>query len=181
MNTNIVAKTTAKRKPARAGVVYLLHFERPLGNLNNPRAQAQHYIGWALDVRQRLTEHRNGWGSSLTMACVDRGIPFYLVRFWPGTAELERKLKRQKNARKLCPICRANRKAATAHATQLLLPLDFNDLETNILSIAPRYTQRPDYTEIAYWRGDHRPFDPPPDRLNEPPEPPELKPWEIPF
>jgi predicted GIY-YIG superfamily endonuclease len=177
LTSTIVRKKAAKRKP-HEGVVYLLHFERPLGNLSNPKAQAQHYIGWALDVRQRLTEHRNGWGSSLTMACVDRGIPFYLVRFWPGTAELERKLKRQKNARKLCPICRANRKAATAHATQLLLPLDFNDLETNILSIAPRYTQRPDYTEIAYWRGDHRPFDPPPDRLNEPPE---LKPWEIPF
>jgi predicted GIY-YIG superfamily endonuclease len=150
MNTNIVAKTTAKRKPARAGVVYLLHFERPLGNLTNPRAQAQHYIGWALDVRQRLTEHRNGWGSSLTMACVDRGIPFYLVRFWPGTGELERSLKRQKNARKLCPVCRTAHQLADQ--LPLPLPLDFGDMELELLRQVPRKAEKVSWEEIQHYR-----------------------------
>jgi predicted GIY-YIG superfamily endonuclease len=147
LTSTIVRKKAAKRKP-REGVVYLLHFERPLGNLTNPRAQAQHYIGWALDVRQRLTEHRNGWGSSLTMACVDRGIPFYLVRFWPGTGELERSLKRQKNARKLCPVCRQQHRLAD----QLPLPFGFDDIEAEILSLAPRYEQKASWEEIQHYR-----------------------------
>ena len=29
------------------GTVYLLHFLEPIGNPANPRAMAQHYIGWA--------------------------------------------------------------------------------------------------------------------------------------
>ena len=31
------------------GWVYIIHFSRPLGNLDNPRAQARHYAGFALD------------------------------------------------------------------------------------------------------------------------------------
>lgn len=54
--------------------IYVLHFDQPLGNLNNPRAQAQHYLGWAMDLTARLAEHAAGRGAAITRAAVERGI-----------------------------------------------------------------------------------------------------------
>src|SRR5215510_5662916 len=88
------------------GTVYLLHLSAPLGNLSNARAQAQHYIGFCLDLETRLKEHRAGWGSKLLAAAVARGITFEVVATWEhAPLAFEKVLKRRKEAPKLCPIC----------------------------------------------------------------------------
>ena len=91
------------------GTIYLLHFEQPYRH-------AQHYLGWASDVQERLASHIEGKGNPLVAAAVASGSEVRVVRTWTGTRTLERKLKKQKNACWLCPICkpsRAKRKAKT--------------------------------------------------------------------
>ena len=92
--------------------VYLIHFDRPLGNPDNPRGQAQHYIGYADDLERRLAQHRSGNGSALMAAVTRAGIGWQVARTWPdGDRTLERRLKRMKAApRLLCPICRELRR-----------------------------------------------------------------------
>lgn len=87
------------------GYVYLLHFYSPLGTPGNPRAQARHYIGWALDINERLAQHRTGRGAAITRAAVQAGISFDLVEWWPGDRHLEAQIKRRKEHPRLCPIC----------------------------------------------------------------------------
>lgn len=48
--------------------VYLLHYKSPIGNLSNPRGQAQHYLGFTSDLETRLAEHKNGKGAKITAA-----------------------------------------------------------------------------------------------------------------
>ena len=60
--------------------VYLLHFDKPLGDLDNPRGQARHYIGTAHDVETRLRQHRKGYGARITQVLWERGIDFKLAR-----------------------------------------------------------------------------------------------------
>lgn len=82
------------------GVVYLLHFDRP-------HHHAQHYLGWTNNLGKRLMEHMNGRRDKcvLTSVIKDEGIGFKVSRLWCGPLELEKKLKRRKNSRKLCSIC----------------------------------------------------------------------------
>lgn len=91
--------------------VYLLHFERPLGNPGNPRGQAQHYIGFTDDLEARLDAHRRGNGAAIMAAVGRAGIGWTLARTWAGGRDLERQLKRRKKARGLYPICAARRVA----------------------------------------------------------------------
>ena len=86
--------------------VYLLHFSGRLGNPANRYAQAQHYIGTATDLDARLAAHRAGAGARITVAAAARGIAFAVVRTWPGGRDLERRLKRRKEAPRLCPACK---------------------------------------------------------------------------
>jgi hypothetical protein len=88
-------------------VCYLLHFDRPLGNLANPRGQAQHYLGYADRLDRRALQHLTGRGAKITQALVSRGIGFQIAQTWPGSRSFERKLKNRKNSRLLCPICRS--------------------------------------------------------------------------
>lgn len=88
------------------GTVYLIHFERPLGDLTNPRGQAQHYLGYTNDLDARLRAHRSGNGAAIMAAVSTAGIGWRLVQTWPGDRALERKLKGQHNAPRFCPICR---------------------------------------------------------------------------
>ncbi|MBC8264184.1 MAG: GIY-YIG nuclease family protein [Anaerolineales bacterium] len=90
--------------------VYLIHFERPIGNLSNPRGQAQHYIGYARDLGARVKAHRSGNGSKIMAAVTQAGVAWEIVRTWEGGRELERQLKRQKNAPRFCPICKPERR-----------------------------------------------------------------------
>jgi hypothetical protein len=47
----------------------------------------------------------------------ERGIGFQIVRIWPGDRTLECQLKNQKNAPKLCPICRVAHKVPVGQLT----------------------------------------------------------------
>ena len=84
--------------------VYLLHFDSPI----NPARPCRHYIGSTKDLNQRLTDHRHGRGARLTAVAIERGISWKLAAVWDGGRQLERQLKRQKNAPRMCPICAKN-------------------------------------------------------------------------
>lgn len=93
--------------------VYLLHFARPIGNPDNPRAQAQHYLGCATDLERRLERHRRGTSkAAIVNAFHEAGIEFEVARVWEGEDRvLENHLKKHyKSARKLCPICQREKK-----------------------------------------------------------------------
>lgn len=91
---------TAAYKPGR-GHVYLLHFSAKIGH-------SSHYLGWALDVEERVQEHRAGCGANFTRVAVKRGISLLLAATWPGGRELERAYKLWHGPVKLCPICHAH-------------------------------------------------------------------------
>lgn len=88
---------------------YLLHFSEPIGDTNNPHGYAQHYIGSTVrDVQERLKEHNRGDRDfcKITAAAIESGHDIWLVRTWDDVPDTyERRLKRYKKARKLCPIC----------------------------------------------------------------------------
>ena len=81
------------------GTVYLVHFDQPYYH-------AQHYLGWSEDVNARLDRHLSGNGSKLLRAVSKANIGFRVVRTWDGDRKLERRLHKQKNSPKLCPICK---------------------------------------------------------------------------
>ena len=90
--------------------VYLIHFEQPIGDLSNPRGQAQHYLGFTEDLEARLEAHRTGNGSRLMEVVTEAGIDWTLARTWEEGRDLERQLKNQHNSPRLCPICRRGKR-----------------------------------------------------------------------
>jgi hypothetical protein len=94
------------------GIIYLLHFDEPLGDVGRSRMSAQHYVGWAKDgkLQDRLHEHELGNGAAITRAAVERGIGWTVVRLVDGTRDDERRLKRNGNHKRRCSICRPGRK-----------------------------------------------------------------------
>lgn len=97
-------------------VLYLNHFDRPYPR--DARGDVQHYLGFVnaysrgsvglYQARQRY--HQAGRGSRLLAAVAAKGIGWRTVRvWWDGDKTLERKLKRQRNLPRLCPICRGKR------------------------------------------------------------------------
>jgi predicted GIY-YIG superfamily endonuclease len=93
----------ALQNPAGRFFVYLLHFNEPL--LQKKGKYAGHYIGLTNNVAKRLGTHAAGNGNGLVKAAMARG-KVVVVRLWEQDGHFERKLKRRKNARRLCPICR---------------------------------------------------------------------------
>ena len=87
------------------GLVYLLHFDRPIGDTSNPRGFAAHYTGWTLDLPTRLQDHAAGRGARLMEVVGEAGIGWQLARVWPGTRSRERSLKRSGGAARRCPVC----------------------------------------------------------------------------
>lgn len=91
---------------AMSGTVYLIHFSRPIGNTSNPRACAQHYIGWTpRALAERLDTHRAGSGARIMAAVTAAGIAWEVARVWNGGRALERRIKNAKSAPRICPIC----------------------------------------------------------------------------
>jgi hypothetical protein len=82
-----------------------LHFLEPIGNLANPHAMAQHYIGWALVAAERISAQTAGQGAAIVRHVQARGIGFLVAATWPGTRALERQLKNRKHASRFCPVC----------------------------------------------------------------------------
>jgi hypothetical protein len=91
------------------GLVYLLHFDRPIGDLGNPRGYATHYTGWTLDLPARLQEHAAGRGARLMEVVGEAGIGWQLARVWSGTRARERSLKGSGGAARRCPVCQLTR------------------------------------------------------------------------
>lgn len=90
--------------------VYLIHLDERIGDPTNPRAQAQHYIGYTpRDPALRLRDHRAGRGSAMLAWAAEHGIGFDIVRTWDGGPELERTLKNRKYAPRICPVCAGTR------------------------------------------------------------------------
>lgn len=87
------------------GTVYLIHFSRAIGDLDNPHGAAQHYLGYTDDLAARLEAHRSGNGAAIMAAVAERGIEWVVARTWAGDRGLERRLKNWHNSPKLCPIC----------------------------------------------------------------------------
>lgn len=108
------------------GHVYILCFSAPLGNLDNRRATAQHYVGWARDLEARIADHRAGRGARITRAAVARGITF-TVHAWPAPLGVEKWLKAQHETVRFCPSCAAaagRTRRMIPHVDQLVLPFD---------------------------------------------------------
>lgn len=82
-------------------MVYLIHFQKPISDSHT----CQHYLGYAKDIEARLQDHLSGHGARLCQVAIERGIEFEIVRTWEGDRKLERQLKNQKNAPRICPVC----------------------------------------------------------------------------
>jgi hypothetical protein len=130
------------------GYVYLLHFARPMGNAANARAQAQHYIGWAIDPDKREAEHRAGRGAALTRAAIAAGITWELFVLGPGDRHMERKVKNLRATPRLCPLCGRHHPGGRLH-----MPKHYQ-LELNLDEDWPKPTApvRLDWFEISYIR-----------------------------
>lgn len=82
-------------------VVYLLHFNPPLG-------RHRHYLGItrADTLKNRLDRHQALRGARLTRRALTHGCYVYLVRTWLSeTPALETELKKIHDFRRLCPYC----------------------------------------------------------------------------
>lgn len=89
---------------------YLIHFERPIGNLAEPKGQASHYLGATSALEARLFLHAHGNGAALMAAVGKAGVSWSLVRLWrvfswEESRDLEHALKRRHNNPQLCPVC----------------------------------------------------------------------------
>jgi hypothetical protein len=94
-----------ERQGRGVGIIYLIHFDRPIGDLQNPRGSASHYTGWTLDLPARLILHAAGRGARLMEVVGEQGIGWQLARIWTGTRTRERSLKRSGGAARRCPVC----------------------------------------------------------------------------
>jgi hypothetical protein len=92
------------------GVIYLIHFDQPIGDLRNPRGFASHYTGWTLDLPVRLVDHAAGRGARLMQVVGEQGIGWQLARIWTGTRTRERSLKQSGGAARRCPVCQLTRR-----------------------------------------------------------------------
>lgn len=89
---------------------YLLHLETPIGPADNKRGQAQHYLGYTKNLKQRMAAHYAGNGARLMEVVHERVIRWSLARTWSnGTHRMERQLKNHKHASRLCPICKGEK------------------------------------------------------------------------
>jgi len=103
---------------SRTSTIYLLHFEppyrAPIGETGRFKSAA-HYLGSCEgDPAARLLEHLTGKGSPLVRAAVRAGCNVTIAATWPGGRVDERRVKRQHNHRRRCPICRSRPAAPKA-------------------------------------------------------------------
>lgn len=132
------------------GYLYILHFSAPLGNPTNPRALAQHYVGWTEDPAKRLADHLAGRGAKITAAAVEKGITFEMFS-WPAPLGIEKTLKKQKGTPRFCPICCRTHgwrcRQPVCEFTQLALPFDDAAEELPAIELG-----KADWYEVSYYR-----------------------------
>lgn len=86
--------------------VYLIKFDKPIGDTSRPRMMARYYVGYCEDGREveRLAEHKRGEGASLTAYASQQGIGFRMVAIYPGLDRNdERRIKKAGHFDKLDP------------------------------------------------------------------------------
>ena len=88
-------------------VCYLIHFETPYQSKTGGQTKkAQHYLGWTINLENRVKLHSTGKGARLLAIVNAESIPWAVVRIWnEGSHSLEKKLKARHNHGSLCPIC----------------------------------------------------------------------------
>ena len=134
------------------GALYILCFDRPIGNPENTRALAGHYLGFALDVPARVALHAAGHGSALTQAVVKAGIGWQ-VFYRPGTPGLERWLKAHyKSTPGLCPRCCGKRHRTARYGFQPLEQCSFSLVVADDFEFPAQPAGRMDWLEIQMQR-----------------------------
>ena len=133
---------------------YLLHFEQPIGNPNEPKGKAQHYLGACSNLDARLLCHRRGNSAAIMHAVHEQGIGFELARLWPcedweASRDLEHVLKRRHNSPQLCPICQHKPKDVLVRLREGHWPLRLHS------QVGPRRAM-PRYQNIPMRGGDSR-------------------------
>lgn len=97
-----------KHRDNAPGTLYLLCFERALGDVSRPRMSARHYLGWTngVSVEERVQRHLAGGGARIVAAAAKAGIGVEVVWTSPGTRNDERRLKNAGHfGERLCPRC----------------------------------------------------------------------------
>lgn len=87
--------------PQQSVTVYLVHIFGHVG-------KCSHYIGSTNNLDRRLREHRRKrkrGGSPLLREANKRGVLWTVAETWNAPRSFEFTLKKQKNARRFCPIC----------------------------------------------------------------------------
>jgi predicted GIY-YIG superfamily endonuclease len=90
-------------------MVYLIHLKKKFHN-------TQHYVGFSHDDKfdGRIWHHQRGTGARFLKAANLAGIKWTVVHTWPKKdGHFERLLKRQKNAKRFCPVCNKKKKRPT--------------------------------------------------------------------
>lgn len=103
------SRTFSKRsiRGGKLATVYLIHFDSVIGNRDNTRGQARHYIGYTRQFKKRMSDHANGRGAAIMAFLAQSKIGWKVVRRWHnGTRKLERQLKNRKQASHFCPVCK---------------------------------------------------------------------------
>lgn len=124
------------------GFIYIFHFNAPLGNLANPRAQANHYVGFCDDLDSRIAKQLAGKGAKLVAAALKQGLIFELYH-WPAALAVEKLVKKTKKTALYCPSCcaaahRKLRPLPTPPPHQLALDLDpVDDGAGDLPEVAP--------------------------------------------
>lgn len=137
------------------GHLYIFHFNAPLGNLANTRAQASHYCGFAENLDSRIKKQLAGKGAKLVAAALAKGLIFELYH-WPASLAVEKLVKKTKKTALYCPACcaAAGRKPRSLPTPAAIVQLAFDLVEADepLPEVAPG---RMDWLEIKInqeWR-----------------------------
>lgn len=96
-------------------VCYLIHFDEPFG-------PSQHYIGYALNLRERMAKHRRGEGANLLAELNRAGIGYRVVRVWAARGRETEKQLKGLGSRYLCPVCGTHNPLSPAYEHRDALP-----------------------------------------------------------
>ena len=95
-------------------MVYLIRFSEPI----SPNHTTQYYLGSTNNLPRRVQEHRQE-SKGMFGAAKARGINWRVVRCFTGGFEVEKRLKRQKNNRRMCPIATKGRPYTPTFAQEI--------------------------------------------------------------
>lgn len=83
-----------------------------VGHIEPKLAHAGHYIGWTeRDVQLRWNDHETGRGSPLIRAALAAGSTVTWCSLGRGTRHDERRMHNMKRGSRICPVCKAARRA----------------------------------------------------------------------